>query len=305
MEKLGNDLEELDQQLKKEINTEFDAFVKNRMLIDKLKKENDAVLQILAQDPHPLRTGHHNSHAETKAQRELANLYRNIYDMRSVIYQIVPEAKEAVHAQLHLKHASHAHDTKEEISFKRKTTTDVNQTGKPSLGSFSSVHHPKDKDGTSSHHQEGGRKKSVAEEDEDKSSVEHNKATRNQEVELILRYFNHDTNHIQDMVIAEMKGMDTTYEDKRYIFLTRFELLSLNGVTHFKKDLLKHYQGELVKAIKADVTAINAKIDREDPKEYEIDLRQRYEKKMIDNQFIFWQISSKIKAYIELKYVPA
>lgn len=75
----------------------------------------------------------------------------------------------------------------------------------------------------------------------------------------------------------------------------------MNGVTHFKKDLLKHYQAELDKAIREDVTAINEKMDKEDPKEYEIDLRQRFEKKAIENQFLFWQISSKIKIYIELK----
>lgn len=42
-------------------------------------------------------------------------------------------------------------------------------------------------------------------------------------------------------------------------------------------------------------------MERENPGRYEVDLRQDLEKKQIENQFIFWQISSKLKAYIELK----
>lgn len=42
-------------------------------------------------------------------------------------------------------------------------------------------------------------------------------------------------------------------------------------------------------------------MEKENPGRYEVDLRQEYEKKSIDNQFIFWQISCKLNAFIELK----
>lgn len=74
-------------------------------------------------------------------------------------------------------------------------------------------------------------------------------------------------------------------------------------MVEFKKELQKHYIEQLKEAIRQDTTALYERMEREAPKRYEIDLRQDLEQRVIDNQFIFWKITSKLKSFIELKYV--
>lgn len=91
---------------------------------------------------------------------------------------------------------------------------------KPSGNSTNSMT-TKEKERDASHHHNlafdsnGHRRKSILDEEDDKSSIENSKSTRHLEVETILKYFNHDTNHMQDLIINEMRGMDIFYEDKR------------------------------------------------------------------------------------------
>lgn len=210
MEKAEAEIEELDQQLKKDITNEFDAFIKNRILIEKLQRENEAIQQILSKDPVVPKHHHNSAQHELKMQKEINTMNKNIYEMRTILYHIDPKlAEQASH--LHASRHSHAFitDPHEKSHHSRK------EAGGPILKhSVTSI---------SSHNNVGGsnsgshknQKSHVLDEDEEKLSVEHNANIKQQEIALILKHFDNDTIAIQDLVLAEMKHLETSYEDKR------------------------------------------------------------------------------------------
>jgi hypothetical protein len=210
MEKREVDLVELDEELKKEINSEFDGFIKNRMLIDKLRKENEVIQENLANDAGYTKPVASISTNEHKIQKDINHFHKNIYDMRTVLYQIEPELKERIEFMNGKKQTivfpTEPHDTPHISKAAGHFRSD-----KPSINSLPS------------HSNLGGnspkavkpRKSSNYEHEEDKASVDTTRSTKMIEVDVILKYFQHDTELIQDMVIGSLRQMDEDYQDKR------------------------------------------------------------------------------------------
>jgi hypothetical protein len=220
--------------------------------------------------------------------------------MRVILYKAIPELQDRIKRALTLRNNSLRSDMGDgvhSVKSKRKVSFNRQETSHKTINGIHLEHVPSHPDhgGSTPHTANRVEANTNSEHDDELKSVDSVKAKKAQEIDQILKYFNGDTSQIQDVVIKEFKYQNNLYLDNR------FQLLSLNSLLNFKKDLIKEYEEILQKAKEKDESHLVERMEKEKIVQPEIDLVQVYEKQDIENKFAAWKISSSIEIFIDLK----
>lgn len=295
-------LEETDSNLKKEINKEYETLIRNRMQMKKLKLESDKQKEILGSQHLPAGNRQHpaapvqrmptlgqNGRPDSaypsppqKSAREIQQFHRTVWELRPVLYQIHPELRERP------ERASRHHD--DAVSEKSHLEQPLERRFTKSPTNLSVSHEMYSRQPTNQ--SEGVYLQAP---NTDAESVDSFRTVRVSEIEHILKFFNGDTEALQDSVINELDRLGLHYGDQRY------QLLSMHSLLEFKKDLLKDYQIKRDRAKAADETPLLNRLDEHPIADFRIQMTQALEKKDLDNKFTTWKTSYNVGIYNTLK----
>jgi hypothetical protein len=255
------EMDEINESLKKFVNSDFGALVNNRITASKLSAENEQILKVISKIPKPVK--------QSTILKQSTEIGKKVFDMKDLLYHLVPELKAFVSSSTKPKETNPAIALLKKLSplkLKKADTLDIMKDG----------------------HDE--------EEEDPGSEVSENKQmTRIQESDHIIKYFKGDTDKIQDLVIQEIKN-----ETDRY-FEGRFQVLSLFQLKIFASSEFRHFVDRLEELKAKDISPIENRLERENIATPEIYLIEDKEAMESENHFLMYRASSGLKFLQKLK----
>jgi hypothetical protein len=255
------EMDEVNESLKKFVNADFGALVNNRITAAKLTAENEQILTVISKIPKPVK--------QSTILKQSTEISKKVFDMKELLYHLIPDLRSFVQNFTKSKEHNPAIALLKKLSpvkLRKAGTLDIM------------------KDGTDE------------EEEEATSEAGENKQmTRIQESDHIIKYFKGDTNKIQDLVIQEIKN-----ETERY-FEGRFRVLSLFQLKIFRSSELRHFVDRLEELKEKDISPIENRLELENIETPEIYLVEEKEAMESENHFLTYRASTVLNFLQKLK----